>query len=233
MAHMAIVAFTIAVTLAAYATSRRVFVRYGWAFLSPVFVSTLLVIATLDLTGLSFEAYRPGRGIMTTLLGPAVVALALPLYRQRRIWLPRWPVLVISVGVGSTTGLVSVVALARAVGFATQVVLSLAPKSVTAPVAVEIARLLGGDPTLTAPFVIGTGMLGAMFGPWFLSRAHVADPVARGLAVGTAAHGIGAAAMLHEGELSGALAGAALVLSAVFTAVVAPALVPWLLHVGR
>ena len=61
MAHMAIVAFTIAVTLAAYATSRRVFVRYGWAFLSPVFVSTLLVIATLDLTGLSFEAYRPGR----------------------------------------------------------------------------------------------------------------------------------------------------------------------------
>jgi len=198
-----------------------------------VFVSTLLVIATLDLTGLSFEAYRPGRDIMTTLLGPAVVALALPLYRQRRIWLPRWPVLVISVGVGSTTGLVSVVALARAVGFATQVVLSLAPKSVTAPVAVEIARLLGGDPTLTAPFVIGTGMLGAMFGPWFLSRAHVADPVARGLAVGTAAHGIGAAAMLHEGELSGALAGAALVLSAVFTAVVAPALVPWLLHVGR
>jgi putative effector of murein hydrolase len=123
-------------------------------------------------------------------------------------------------------------ALARAAGVASDIVASLAPKSVTAPVAVEIARQVGGDPALTAAFVIATGMLGSMFGPWVLSRAGVDDPVARGVAVGTTAHGQGAAAMLHEGELQGALAGAALVLAAVFTSVIAPFLVPWLVRAG-
>jgi predicted murein hydrolase (TIGR00659 family) len=232
MGHVAIVAFTISVTIVSYAASRRAFVRCGWPLLSPVFVSTLMVIATLCLTGLPFEHYQPGQRLMTMLLGPAVVALAVPLYRQRHVWLPRWPALVVSVAGGSLVSLVSVVALARAAGLAPDIVVSLAPKSVTAPVAVEIARLVGGDPALTAAFVIVTGMLGSMFGPWILSRGRVDDPVARGLAVGTTAHGQGAAAMLHEGELQGALAGAALVLAAVFTSVIAPSLIPWLVRVG-
>jgi predicted murein hydrolase (TIGR00659 family) len=232
MGHVAVVVLTITLTVLAYAASRRAFLRLGWSLLSPVFLSTVVVIAALWLTGLRFEDYRPGQRLMTSLLGPAVVALAVPLYRQRHVWLPRWPAVLISVAGGSLVSLVSVVALARAAGFASDIVASLAPKSVTAPVAVEIARLVGGDPALTAAFVIATGMLGSMFGPWVLSRAGVDDPVARGVAVGTTAHGQGAAAMLHEGELQGALAGAALVLAAVFTSVIAPFLVPWLVRAG-
>lgn len=232
MEHVAVVVFTITVTIGAYAASRWAFLKYGWPLLSPVFASTAAVVAILWLTGVPFEQYQPGQRLMTVLLGPAVVALAVPLYRQRHVWLPRWPAVLVSVAGGSLVSLVSVVALARAAGFASHIVASLAPKSVTAPVAVEIARLVGGDPALTAPFVIVTGMLGSMFGPWILSRVRVDDCVARGLAVGTTAHGQGAAAMLHEGELQGALAGAALVLTAVVTSVIAPFVVPWLVHVA-
>jgi predicted murein hydrolase (TIGR00659 family) len=233
MEYLAVVVFTITVTIGSYAISRWAFLKYQWPVLSPVFASTAAVIAILWLTGLPIEKYQPGQRLMTALLGPAVVALAVPLYRQRHVWLPRWPAVLVSVAGGSLVSLVSVVALARVAGFASHVVASLAPKSVTAPVAVEIARLIGGDPALTAPFVIATGMLGSMFGPCILSRARLHDSVARGLAVGTTAHGQGAAAMLHEGELQGALAGAALVLTAVITSVIAPFVVPWLVHVGR
>ena len=233
MRHLAVVVFTIALTVVTYAACRRAFLRLGWALLSPVFASTVVVIGALWLTGLRLEDYQPGQRLMTMLLGPAVVVLAMPLYRQRHVWLPRWPAVLISVAGGSLVSLVSVVAIARAAGFAPDIVVSLAPKSVTAPVAVEIARLIGGDPALTAAFVIATGMLGSVFGQWVLSRARIDDRVARGLAVGTTAHGQGAAAMLHEGELPGALAGAALALAAVFTSVVAPFLIPWLVQAGN
>jgi putative effector of murein hydrolase len=96
------------------------------------------------------------------------------------------------------------------------VTMSLAPKSVTAAIAVEIASLLGGDEALTAAFVIATGALGSMLGPWFLSRIRIANPVARGLAVGTNAHGQGTAMMLHEGKTQGALAGVAMALAEMF-----------------
>jgi putative effector of murein hydrolase len=223
MGHETFVAFTVALTIAVYAVSRRAFLRTGWALLSPVFASTLTIIAVLWSAGLSFEQYRPGQRLMTVLLGPAVVALALPLYRQRLVLRRQWPAVAAGIACGSVASLVSAIAIATAARLESHVVLSLAPKSVTAPVAVEIACLIGGDQALTAAFAIA--------GPWVLSHARIDDPVARGLAVGTTAHGQGTAAMLQESETAGALAGVALVLAAVFTSLVAPVLVPWL--VGR
>jgi predicted murein hydrolase (TIGR00659 family) len=233
MAHLAVVAFTIALTAGTYALSRRAFLKYGYALLSPVFLSTLLIIGILRLAGISFEDYRPGQSLMTVLLGPAVVALALPLYRQRRALLQQLPAVLAGIVSGSIVSLVSVMAVARAAGLEPRIVVSLAPKSVTAPVAVEIARLVGGDPALTAAFVIATGTLGSMIGPWFLSRVRIQDPVARGLAVGTAAHGQGTAMMLQEGETQGALSGVALAVSATFTAFIAPVLIPWVMRIGH
>jgi len=233
MAYVAVVAFTIALTACTYALTRQAFLRYGHALLSPVFLSTLLIIAILLLAGIPFEDYRPGQSLMTALLGPAVVALALPLYRQRRALRVRLPAMAAGVVSGSIVSVVSVMAVARAAGLEPRIVVSLAPKSVTAPVAVEIARLVGGDPALTAAFVIATGTLGSMIGPWFLSRVNIQDPVARGLAVGTAAHGQGTAMMLQEGETQGALSGVALALSAAFTSFIAPVLIPWLVRTGH
>jgi len=105
---------------------------------------------------------------------------------------------------------------------------SLAPKSVTAPVAVEISRIVGGNQALTAAFVIATGVFGSMLGPWFLSQMHIHDPMARGLAVGTTSHGQGTAMMLHEGETQGALSGVAMALAAIFVSLIAPYTIPGL-----
>lgn len=228
MGHVVLVAFTVALTVAVYAVSRRAFLRTGWALFSPVFASTLTIITVLWSAGLSFDQYRPGQRLMTVLLGPAVVALALPLYRQRHVLRRQWPAVGVGIACGSVVSLVSAIAIATAARLESHVVLSLAPKSVTAPVAVEIARLIGGDQALTAAFAIATGLLGSILGPWVLSRARIDDPVARGLAVGTTAHGQGTAVMLQESEAAGALAGVALVLAAVFTSLVAPVLVPLL-----
>ena len=233
MGNLAVVAFAILLTVGVYALSRRAFLRYGSPLLSPVFLSTLVIIAVLTACGIPFARYKPAENIMTVLLGPAVVALAVPLYRQRRIVLRLLPAVLAGIVSGSLMSLASVVALARMAGLEPVIVVSLAPKSVTAPVAVEIARLVGGDQALTAAFVIATGALGSMLGPWFLSRIRVHDPVARGLAVGTASHGQGTAMMLQEGETQGAVSGVAMALAAVFVSVIAPFLIPWLVSLGR
>lgn len=231
MGHLALVAFAIFLTVSLYALSRRAFLRYGYPLLSPVFLSTLVIIAVLTACGIPFAGYKPAQHIMTTLLGPAVVALALPLYRQRRTVLRLLPAVLAGIVSGSLVSLASVVALARLAGLERVIVVSLAPKSVTAPVAVEIARLVGGDQALTAAFVITTGVLGSMLGPWFLSKVRIHDPVARGLAVGTAAHGQGTAMMLQEGETQGAVSGVAMALAAVFVSAIAPFMIPWLVAV--
>jgi len=119
------------------------------------------------------------------------------------------------------------VALARALGLSRTIVVSISIKSVTAPVAVEIARMIEADQTLTAAFVIVTGMIGVMLGPWLLDRAAIRSPLARGLALGTVSHGQGTAQAALEGELAGAIASIALGVAAVFTSLVAPLLLPY------
>ena len=232
MESLAIAAGAIALTVVIYALTRRAFLRYGYALLSPVFLSTVVVIAVLASSGIPFAEYRPAANIMTALLGPAVVALALPLYRQRASLAQRLPSVVAAVVTGTLVSLVIVVAVARLARMTPVIVVSLAPKSVTAPVAVDIARIVGGDPALTSAFVIATGLLGSVLGPWFLSRIGVDDPVARGLAVGTIAHGQGTAMMLQEGEMQGVMSSIAMALTAVFTSAIAPFAIPWLSTLG-
>ena len=233
MAHLAVIAFAVGLTVGVYALSRRAFTSYGWALLSPVFLSTLSIIAVLSLARIPFAGYAPAEQLMTVLLGPAVVALALPLYRHRKTLLRLLPAALLGIATGSAVSLASAVAVARAAGLDRVIVLSIAPKSVTAPVAVEISRIVGGDEALTAAFVITTGVLGSMLGPWLLTRIRIADPVARGLAVGTAAHGQGTAMMLQEGETQGALSGVAMALTAALVSIVAPFVIPWLASLGR
>jgi len=126
----------------------------------------------------------------------------------------------------------AVIGVARGLGLDHMLVLCLAPKSVTTPIAIEIARLIGGNPALTTGLVVTTGMVGAMVGPGFLTLLRIDDPVARGVAVGTTSHATGTAQMLQEGETQGALSGVAMTVAAVFSAVIAPILIPWLVNLG-
>ena len=217
------------VTVGSYLVTRRIFLRFKYPLLNPVFLSTLLVIAALKGTGGSLSDYQPAKDAMTFLLGPATVALALPLYKNRDVL--RRHALPVFAGVvaGCLATIAAVLMAGRVAGLSRGVLISLGPKSVTVPIAVEISRIAGGEPTLTAAFVVATGMIGSILGPTLLSALKVKNPVARGLALGTVSHGQGTAVALLEGETAGAMGGVAMAIAAVFTALIAPYYLPLLL----
>jgi len=217
-----LVAFGVAATLAAYLLSRRVARRYPSPFTTPVFFSTPIVIAMLLLAGLRLEDYRPAKELMVFLLGPATVALAVPLHKNWRTLIENALPACFGLAVGSLSTLIAAAALAKLCGLPPVVIASIAIKSVTAPIAIELAPIVHGDPTLAAGFVIATGMIGVMLGPWLMNLVGIRSPLARGLALGTISHGQGTAQAVHEGELQGAAAGIAMSLAAVLTALVGP-----------
>jgi putative effector of murein hydrolase len=174
------------------------------------------------------EDYEPAKNMMVWLLGPATVGLAVPLYKNRCTLVRHAFPALVGLGVGSLATLVVAVILAKVFALSPPLLASLSIKSVTAPIAIELTTMLHGNQTLTAGCVIATGMLGAMFGPWLMTVAGISDPLARGLALGTIAHGQGTAQAVLEGELQGAVAGIAMGLAAVFISCIAPFLVPLL-----
>jgi putative effector of murein hydrolase len=224
----ALTLYGIAVTTAAYALSRKLSRRWPSPFTSPVFFTTLATVLVLGASRVEFADYQEAQKILTFLLGPATVALALPLYRNRRLLIANLVPALAGLVAGAVGTLLTAVALAKAMGFSHSIVRSISIKSVTAPVAVELARIIQGDPALTVAFVIVTGMIGVMLGPWLLDRTGVRSPFARGLALGTISHGQGTAQAALESELSGAIASIALGVAAVFVSMIAPRLLPYL-----
>jgi predicted murein hydrolase (TIGR00659 family) len=223
------VLFTVLLTIGAYWLAKTLYLRYRHPLLNIVLLGAGLIIATLLALRIPYQSYLPGRQIMTSLLGPATVGLAVPLYRQRSLLRRHAPAIVAGVGLGSLTSMLLAGLLALAAGLPREVVLSLLPKSVTIPFAVEIARIHGGSPGLASAFVVATGTLGSVFGGSLLTWAGIKDPVARGLAMGTGAHGQGTAMAFMEGEQSGSMAGLAMTLAGITTAALAPLMVRLLL----
>jgi predicted murein hydrolase (TIGR00659 family) len=221
------------VTLVAYGVAYRLYQRANAnPLLNPVVLAVALLIGLLLATNTSYEAYFTGGQFVHFLLGPATVALAVPLYRQlpkiRRLWLP---VLVATLG-GVVIGALSSVALARLFGASLQTQLSLAPKSVTAPVAMGISEKIGGLPSLTAVLVVATGILGAVLGTRLFALLRVRDDAAKGIAMGITAHGIGTARAFQVNPEMGAFSGLAMALSTFTTAIVLPWLLRWIGWLG-
>ncbi len=212
-------------TLLAFQVATGLYRRSGQhALLNPVLVAVAITSSVLAVTGTDYRTYFEGAQFVHFLLGPATVALAVPLYRQlpqiRRAALP----LVTAVTVGSLTAILTAVAIAWALGATEQTVVSLAPKSATAPVAMGLSAQLGGAPSLTAVFTILTGITGAVCWTAVLNVVRVRDRTARGLAVGVVAHGIGTARKMQLHPVSGAFAGLGLALNAVVTSALVPLL---------
>ena len=194
--------------------------RQSWA--NPVLIAVVLLAILLVVTGTEYQTYFEGAQFVHFMLGPATVALAMPLYdnlsRVRRAALPMLAGLL----VGSTVAVVSALAIARAFGISGPLLASLAPKSTTAPVAIGIAEKIGGQPTLTALLVLLTGIFGAIIVTPLLNLLGVRDWRARGFAVGVAAHGIGTARALQVNATAGAFSGIGMGLNSVLTAIIAP-----------
>ncbi|MBK8909530.1 MAG: LrgB family protein [Rhodospirillales bacterium] len=194
------------------------------ALVNPVLIAVVALVGLLWLTGTDYRTYFEGAQFVHFLLGPATVALAVPLYRQ--VQQVRRSLLAILVAVisGALTAAASAVGIAWLLGASEKTVLSLAPKSVTAPVAMGISEQLGGLPTLTAVVVILTGITGAMTATGLLRLLRIRDERAAGLAIGVAAHGIGTARAFQVSDVAGAFSGLAMGLNALATAILIPLL---------
>lgn len=210
-------------TLAAYVLGDACFRAANRApIVNPVLIAVACLAAVLHMTATPYATYFEGAQFVHFLLGPATVALALPLWenlpRVRKAALP----LVAALVAGSFTAVVSALAVAKAMGIDGMVLASLAPKSATAPVAIGISQNLGGSPTLTAVLVILTGIIGAVVATPLLNLLRITDWRARGFAVGVASHGIGTARAFQVNPTAGAFAGLGMGLNAIVTAILAP-----------
>jgi predicted murein hydrolase (TIGR00659 family) len=218
------------ITLIAYQAAFAIFKRSGGHPLAnPVLIAVTILVAFLLLTGTSYETYFAGAQFVHFLLGPATVALAIPLHAQfRKVRAMARPVAVGLIA-GSLTAIVAAIAVARLLGASLPTQLSLAPKSVTTPIAMGIAERIGGIPSLTAVLVIVTGIIGAVAARYLFDALRIQDPAIRGFAMGVASHGIGTARAFQVSEQSGAFAALAMGLNGALTAALVPALAVWLL----
>lgn len=212
-------------TLTAFVLASVVYRKWQMnPLLNPVLLSVMAIVLLLKGTETSYETYFEGAQFVHFLLGPATVALAIPLYRQFDRVRKSAAAILISLLCGSITSALSAVSIAWILGARTVSIISVAPKSVTAPVAMGISEQLGGLPSLTAVIVILTGIIGAMLGPLVLNWMNIHDWSVRGLAIGTASHGIGTARALQVNEVAGAFSGLAMGLNALATAIILPIL---------
>jgi predicted murein hydrolase (TIGR00659 family) len=189
---------------------------------NPVLHSIWIVGVFLHATGTSYTTYFSGAQFVHFLLGPATVALAVPLYENRRIVMSAILPMLAALVVGCVTAIVSVVLLAEAAGLPREVVLALAPKSVTAGVAMGISETLGANPAITAVATVLTGIMGAIVVTPMMNRMGITDFRARGFAAGLASHGIGTARAFQVDEVAGVFAGIAMGLNTLVTALLVP-----------
>ena len=212
----------LAITFGIYYVGRQIQKRTGWVVLNPILITIVALIALLQLTGISYETYEQGGQYIDFWLKPAIVALGVPLYQNlgqiRRQLLP----ILMSQLVGCLVGLVSVTLIASALGASHEVIVSLAPKSVTTPIAMEVCKTSGGIPSLTAAIVVIVGLFGAIFGFKILEVWHVRNPFSQGISMGTAAHAVGTSRAMEKGEAYGAYSSLGLILNGVLTALLTP-----------
>ncbi|MFZ0255195.1 MAG: LrgB family protein [Gammaproteobacteria bacterium] len=215
-------------TVLAYVAGDWIFRRSGQkAIFNPVLLSILMLVTLLSVTGTDYRTYFEGAQFVHFMLGPATVALAIPLYRHLRLIRQLLLPILASIILGATVSVSSAVFLAQWLGASQQTLISLAPKSVTAPVAMGITEKVGGLPSLTAALVVLTGVLGAVIGAGVLAVVRVRDDRARGLALGLNSHGIGTARAFQISDLAGAFSALAMGLMALTSAFALPFVLRW------
>ncbi|MET3505921.1 LrgB family protein [Halalkalibacter oceani] len=216
---------SISATIAVYIGAKELYRRFPYPFMLPVLVGTIILILLLLLFQISFETYYTGGQWLEKLLGPAVVALAYPLYKQMQMLRNYfWPI-VVSVFLGALVGMTSGLLLTKWGGFDAELVYSIVPKSVTAPIAMDMATTLGGIAPLAAVLVMVAGVGGSVLAPYCFTWFHIKNDVSKGVAIGSASHAIGTAKAIENSEQEGAASSVAMTLSAIIVSVMGPMLV--------
>ena len=217
------------VTVAAYEFGRWLRARTRSPLAQPVAVAIVIVGTLLAVSGTSYDDYADATMLISFLLGPATVALAIPLYHQVARLKGMVVPVIAALTAGALVSMVSGILLVRWLGGSGVLERTMAPKAVTTPVTIELTDRLGGYPELSAAFAIVIGIVGAMIAPRVLTLLRIRDPRARGIAVGAVSHGIGTARMLEESRVEGAFSGLAMGLTAVVTCLMVPLVAYFLL----
>ena len=227
--------FLLAVTFGVFFFAKLLQKKTGLVLLNPILLTIAVLIIFLKMANISYETYNQGGHLIEFWLRPAVVALGVPLYLQLEMIKKQLLPILLSQLAGCIVGVISVVLIAKFMGASQEVILSLAPKSVTTPIAMEVTKAIGGIPSLTAavvgaggflggPFcvVVAVGLLGAICGFKTMKIMHVGSPIAQGLSMGTAAHAVGTSTAMDISSKYGAYASLGLTLNGIFTALLTP-----------
>ena len=225
-------AFWLIATIALYYGGVLLYRRVRLAVFNPVLLAIAVLIGLLAVLKIDHATYQSGGRFLQMFLEPSVVALGVPLYQRRKTIIKHAKPILTAIVMGSLVGIVSAVAVSIMMDASPEVVRSLAPRSVTTPIAIGIAERTGGIASLSAAVVVASGVLGAVIGPFLLRLVGVREGTAFGLAMGAAAHGIGTAQVVQEGRLEGASAGLAIGLMGIATAILTPLVIELFLMLG-
>lgn len=214
--------FILTLVIGVYLWSVWLYRKTKLNFLHPLLISIPVLALLTHILGISYESFEQGSRIITFMLGPTVVVLGYLLYEQLAHLKANAVSIVTSVFVGCLTGILSVIFIARYFGASDALIASLEPKSVTTPIAMSIAERSGGIPSIAAVVVIVVGIFGGIVGPFILERLGIHSKIARGLALGSAAHGLGTARAMELGTIEGAVSGLAIGIMGIMTAILVP-----------
>lgn len=212
----------LAFTLGIYVVASWVYQKTRFALLHPVLVTIAIIIVLLLTFNVDYLTYQKGSHLIDFMLGPSVVALGYTLYTQMASIKENVVSILTALFVGSVTGIGSILILAKILGSSNMLAVTLAPKSVTTPIAMAISERFGGIPSLTAVVVVAIGIIGGIAGPWVLRVLKVDSKIAIGLALGASAHGLGTARAMELGAIEGAIGGLAIGIMGLMTALIAP-----------
>ncbi len=221
--------FWLVLTLLIYSLSKRLYQARPRVYLSPLLVTPIVLIAGLMWTNIPYESYNSGGQWLSDMLQPATIAFAIPLYKYYNVLKKHAAVILISVLSGSIVAMLSSALLAEWMRLDHQLVSSLIPRSVTAPIAMSVSQAIGGVPNITAVFAVITGLLGSIIGPFVLKWFRIENEIARGVLLGTGAHGTGTSKAFEFSSLTGTISSISMILAALFTLGAAPVLISLLL----
>jgi predicted murein hydrolase (TIGR00659 family) len=220
--------FGVGVSILAYSIGLMVAKRTRLAIMNPLLLAMVVVISILTLLGVDYQTYNKGGAMITFFLGPATVVLAVPLYRQWELLKSNLMPILTGIAVGSIAGVASIIILGRLLDLDTVLIASMVPKSTTTPIAIEISAVLGGNPSLTATFVSITGITGFIAGVRIIDAFGIRNPIAKGIAMGTASHAVGTAKAMEIGEVEGAMSSLSIGVAGIITVFLIPVIM-WFL----
>lgn len=211
-------------TILAYILSKQLAKKYPIILFSPLILCPIILIAIIVIFNIDYAQYDAGAHFLTKLLGPATVAFAVPIYKHYALIKKYMTVITISLTIGVIVAFASSYLFALLFGISSTMATSLIPRSITTPIAMDISTLFGGEPNMTAVFVIITGLGGSIIGPSLIRFLHIRTAAAKGLMLGMGAHGAGTSAAFTLGELEGTFSSLAMILAALVSIILSEAL---------